>query len=647
MPQQELVGSKPIPHYGQHGGMDYGTEPHLLDEKTWRFLDGMSGGAVTSQILSRKLITSVKGTYDVEALVNLPNGRLDYGLWLAFSKDAVKPLRLSGLRPAIAALNPCEDRIVTHVYNGRVFFTNKDNRVRFIDSNGVHELFDHRRSWTKDNGELLNGNGPFTKEPLYGDNEKPEGDLGALFTWTTGQSYRVYVATTIPFRRFDEIGVIITKSDGTQQALTGTVTTIEKDYLVVLATDTVVGVENQWLTQQFGRIVLPPALVRVTSTPVPAGRYVTMFFDHVVVGAPCWKGVQMHNKTMWSHLYDFAEWKPESSTEADSYTHSEYQYGDDIVSGVSGMAHFGELLLISTTSCIYAMSYTGLPRVVRVAPLIQGYGNGLPYAMAQLDRGVVWCDVHHRSFFAFRGQGPEDIGQSIADYFFSSLTANSKWAARTWSYVNRAKSEVGWVYVSTASVNGTFDRQIVFNYKENTWSIRNGATLSAFGVFGKRAKTIKELTGTIDSNTAVIDELEETSEDRMVVWGGNEEQVWREEVPSDLTANLVNLETIRLETGDLIYGSAQKVKEVSQITINAGGTVLTGIKVYVSAREHMDDVVVFTEVGTWTPTIKEKMLTFSQQTGKILRYAFVPVGSPRGFIWRGYEDNVLGAGADR
>jgi hypothetical protein len=196
-----------------------------------------------------------------------------------------------------------------------------------------------------------------------------------------------------------------------------------------------------------------------------------------------------------------------------------------------------------------------------------------------------------------------------------------------------------------------YDSQVVYNFKYNTWSIRfMFPSPTCYGVLGKRARTTDELVGTNDglySAYGSSDQMEETEETGMTVWGGSLERVWRDEIAADTSASLETTPAQWMETGDLIYGSAQVVKQVSAMTINATATLFNGLKVYVSVRERFDDTVTFKLVGTWTADLSMKMLTFPPESGKVLRYAFEPILPVRGFVFRGYEDNVLNAGAYR
>ena len=216
----------------------------------------------------------------------------------------------------------------------------------------------------------------------------------------------------------------------------------------------------------------------------------------------------------------------------------------------------------------------------------------------------------------------------------------------TWCFVDRTEGEATWVYRKD-SLGGYFNRAIVFNYLTETWYKRSIDNVYSFARLGRRAKTISELTEKLGNLGGYIDDLGNTTVDLGRVWGCEEGTMKRGEVSTDLDATLLTQEQPILETGDLLYGSAQQMKTVSAITINATGTTFNGVQVEVSARERIDDAVSYTVVGTWTTSLAQRMLTFAPMAGKVLRYRFKPVLPVRGFVFRGYEDNVSNTGAHR
>lgn len=631
----------PVKHYAMYGGMDQGDESHLLPENKWRFLQNMRLSSGLRQALRYKQLYSLSSR--VDAIVNLPNGVADYGAWILIARNGVYRATMTGAVPFITFTTPSTHPFSSCVYNGRVYFVNPDSPVMSTDGRSLYyRVFEARQCWTRSNDEELIGSGPFTGHPLY-DGIDPAGDLGHSFTWTEASYYRVYLSNTNLFPRNSFLSIRDRQPGISERSLSGIVISTHRNYVVVRATNTITNVSNIGKTLSSSVLAAYPRLVKLASLPVPSGRYVSVFYDHLVIGAPTYKGLYMPNKTMWSGLYDFAAWDPASNNEADSYTHSEFERGDDIVRGVTGQAHFADMLLIFTPSCVYAMQYTGLPRVMRVSPLIKDFGNGLPYAVAELHNSVVWCDVHHGSFYAFRGQGPEDIGKPIADYFFADVANDSEKLRLTKAVVDRRNHEVLWLYMSRATTSLAYDKAIVYDYANNAWSIRTVNDISAVGLLNKRGKAVNEFTEFIDDVDDIVDQAEDSGDQLREVVAGT--YLARAELSTDTEASLDDQDAPVLETGDLLYGGAQTIKEVSSLWIDAEAS--NGLKVEVSTREFVDDEVIYVTVGVWTKLLAERVLTFQPQIGRILRYRFTPIEPVRNFVFRGFEDNVFNVSATR
>lgn len=650
----QLVGAVPVDHLQGLGGMDYTTPPHLLDQQKWRLLYNTRtiNGAV-QQIARQRLYAQTTHTEEITALAALPTGAADCAAWLALSDT--KLTQLASLEEAALgatsvvlsdSLTASGHRWGTYVHNGFLFFTNPNNRVRMTDGSRLVETWEGQHSEAvdstvdpalfvaSDDGPDYPA-GPFTLEPFYTwdsltEDYIPSGYLNTpTFTWTNGVRYRVYVARP----RMFSAGMGVTVVRGLT-ALNGLVLNVYTNYIEVLATNTVPGITNARYE--------PTWRVFYTNVPdVPAGRYVTVFFDHLVVA--CVQGDPSLVK--WSDLYNYARWRPGSDCEADSRKCTDYQRPDDISIGVTGVQHLGEQLVIFTPSCIYAMAYTGLPRVVRVAPLVTDYGNGLPYATAALHDRVVWYDAHRRSFFALSSQGPQDFGAPIATYFASRLNTQSNMAARTWSFVDRVNTEVGWVYC--AGTSQVFNEAVVYNWANNTWSVREITQgMSSCGYLYRRARPVRELLSTIDALTGTCDQLEQTSAHAGLAFGNNAGAIYADVASTTALVDYIAQSAPVLETGDLLYGSVRKVKEVHTIAIQVGGTH-SGVKVEVSVRDNLTDAVTYENVGTWTSTLPEKELTFRSRVGRVLRYRFTPLGSVRNFVFYGYTDNIMQANANR
>lgn len=183
---------------------------------------------------------------------------------------------------------------------------------------------------------------------------------------------------------------------------------------------------------------------------------------------------------------------------------------------------------------------------------------------------------------------------------------------------------------------------VVYNYLNKTWSVRTySKPVRSFGVYPERALAVSELSGSVASQTTTVEGLDASGEAAQLVVG-SDGKVYK----LTFSGSLETQDLPVLETGDMLYGSLETMKEVSRIHISAEGT-FSGIKVEVSARNALSDSVSYTNVGTWTTTLPENALTFAAKAGRVLRYRFTPQGEVKNFKFHGYEDNVVQAGARR
>jgi hypothetical protein len=391
---------------------------------------------------------------------------------------------------------------------------------------------------------------------------------------------------------------------------------------------------------------------------IPAGKYVAVFFDHVVVGYSNYKGTIAPWDVMWSHLHDYNNWTPNTNSEADSYICTEFQTGEEQYPGVTGLLTWKDYCVIYTEGTVYAMFYTGFPRIVHVRPIILDYGNGLPYAVGHLNDTHAFIDTKHENFYALpnslRMGQPEAFGDPIKDYFFSDLNTDYDLRARTFAYKDREHMEAVWVYVSQAST-GAFDKAVAFNWENKTWSTRDVEAEESFCHAGRRAVCANEMIDPASEATYATTPADQTAasgETFGKVWGTRTAQVLREAVPTDLATALVSGPTEPvLETGDYLYGALSVIKELNRILINATASCWDGVKVEVSVRSTIDDPVAWREVGTWTPNAAQRFLTFNGCSGGVVRYRFtgaaVHQAHVRDMIFSAFEEHVSGFGATK
>jgi len=604
------------PHVGWLD-MDYTSEPHLIGDR-WRLVYNMHNvNGKMVQVPRLHEVSPVSGAGALQVIAHLPTSYQNYGAWVAVTPTKCIRLVPKGVHVDLGYL-VSGPRISSCVYNGRLFFTSPTNRLRYTDGALMREVWAHLHTHTKASSDTR---GPFQTED--------GGDVGASFTWTSGTRYRVYVDSVVPFAKDDE--VTWTSASATPVVVVGRVVKAGDKYLVVTATATQAGVPN-------GASDLR-ATIAVTWRNVPSARYVVTFFDHVVLGAP----TDNIDVVRWSHLYDFGRWDEDSDSEADSYTCTEYQRNDAYVRGVTGLVQWKNMCLVFTADAIYMLRYTGLPRVVRGDPLVTGFGNGLLYAVAELDDSQAFVDMRHEDFIALRGGRLEPFGHGIRDYFFNDLHADWEQRQLTYSFVDRRFGEVGWVYVSVDGSPGVYDKAVVFNYGTRTWSVRTIANLHGFSLGGRRAKACSEVTGTCDQYVQSVQVVGASSDSEVALYGANSSLVG-EAGASVPDGELLAQDTPELQSGDITYGTSQEVKSVSAVGLHSNAST----DVALSARKYVDSAVTFGGGGTWSESLTTEHLTFTPVADKLIRYRFRPSASvSRGWRFAGFEAKVTGARGER
>jgi hypothetical protein len=395
----------------------------------------------------------------------------------------------------------------------------------------------------------------------------------------------------------------------------------------------------------------------VKQLSAPAARYVETWFDHMVLGWTYRNNEERPTQVRISHLYDFETWDAADTNEADLIDIEEFQRTDYPLLGVTGLRRWKDMLLIYTPTAILAAQYVGLPKVLQWGPLVTDVGNSLKYGLASHGLMHFFYDGNEQDFYMFDGVAAKPIGGPILGYWASTLHSDFEYAQRTWAFTRPEYQEVTWVFCSTTS-GGLFDKAITFNWRTGTWYTSNVENIHSIGGQFRRAKSIDELTGSIDSKSGtLINNLSATGESyNNRLFGSNVGRVFREEVSADATATLVDniasayaVGSPVLETRDMYGADPRLMKEVDSLAIQASyGGDSTGIQVYVSARNNLTDAVSYTLVGTWTPTLEQGRLTFSAQSGKIFRFKFVPNGTiVRDFVWKMCVPDALYNGAEQ
>ena len=176
-----------------------------------------------------------------------------------------------------------------------------------------------------------------------------------------------------------------------------------------------------------------------------------------------------YRKVQWCDREDNTVWTPTATNEAGDI---ELQTAGRIVLGIRTRGQ----TLILTDQDAHTATYQGPPVVYGFERVGTACGAISPLCAAAVDAGVFWMGP--RGFFNYSGGTVQGLTCEVADYVFDDInrTQVSKIAAVPLPWC----SEIWWFYPSDGSIEN--DRYVVYNYKENHWSI--GALSRTSGVDG-------------------------------------------------------------------------------------------------------------------------------------------------------------------
>lgn len=176
-------------------------------------------------------------------------------------------------------------------------------------------------------------------------------------------------------------------------------------------------------------------------------------------------------KVQWSDQEDNTTWTPAATNQAGDF---ELATAGKILCGER--TRYGSLILTNVDA--HLATYQGPPFVYGFDRV--GFGCGVISAQASvsMDTGVAW--MSDGAFYFFDG-AVKPLKSDVADYVFSDFNYNQ--ASKVNAVLNIEFFEVIWSYPSSSS--NECNRYVIWNYKENTWTIGSWERTSgvAAGVF--------------------------------------------------------------------------------------------------------------------------------------------------------------------
>ena len=159
----------------------------------------------------------------------------------------------------------------------------------------------------------------------------------------------------------------------------------------------------------------------------------------------------------WADQESLTNWTPTATNQAGDF---ELQTAGTVMAGrrVRGAT------LIWTDADLHSMTYIGTPYVYSFDRIGSFCGAAGPNAVAALDSFAIWMGTN--GFFMYDGV-VKPIPCDVQDYVFSDM--NKVQAAKIYAGANTSFGEVWWFYPSANSTEN--DRYVVYNYRENHWTI--------------------------------------------------------------------------------------------------------------------------------------------------------------------------------
>ena len=243
----------------------------------------------------------------------------------------------------------------------------------------------------------------------------------------------------------------------------------------------------------------------------------------------------------------------------------------------------GDTLVIYKERSIWLMTYVGPPTIMAFREKIGGLGIVGAKAVASL--GDEHLIVGNDDIYFFNGETVESVGENVRKYFFDNVDPSE--ISKTYIFIAEEDNEAVIAFVSTGSTNAIFDKGIVYNYLEKTWTLRELAH-TAFGYYRRTENlTWADAGGTLDDpeEPGTWDErvfLDNAPLNLLGTNGGYIHQI--DGVSKDGTA-LEMTATTKLYD----FGAPQNYKRLQRIQVMANQQSQYNLTIEVGTSENMND----------------------------------------------------------
>ena len=166
----------------------------------------------------------------------------------------------------------------------------------------------------------------------------------------------------------------------------------------------------------------------------------------------------------FSNQEDINTWNPTVTNTAGTFR---LDTGNEIIGAIQGK----DYILVLTDQAAYTIQFVGPPFTFSVRQVGTNCGCIGQHAMIFAQGAVFWMGFGG-GFFAFDGT-VKQLPSLVEDFVFTdigdNLGINYDASQITYAYHNSLYNEVGWFYAKSGSTQ--LDRNVVYNFVENTWSV--------------------------------------------------------------------------------------------------------------------------------------------------------------------------------
>ena len=166
----------------------------------------------------------------------------------------------------------------------------------------------------------------------------------------------------------------------------------------------------------------------------------------------------------FSNQEDINTWSPTVTNTAGTFR---LDTGNEIIGALQGK----DYILVLTDQAAYTIQFVGPPFTFSIRQVGTNCGCIGQHAMVYAQGAVFWMG-YGGGFFAFDGT-VKQIPSLVEDFVFTSigdnLGINYDSSQIVYAYHNSLYNEVGWNYAKSGSTQ--VDRNVVYNFVENTWSV--------------------------------------------------------------------------------------------------------------------------------------------------------------------------------